>query len=199
MRAHTHAIFGGRTSINHHLRANLIWKPWHQCLTQGKIILHQHLSGSGLHLQIACLLEVSDNPPPDMVHRAGWKHFSWKASLLPADICGKMGSENLHKFTKFYQRPWFHRDFGSKAKFTVRVSCKMSLSLHWWLSGPNWCTYIIHWMLWLWLHHFNLLHSNGSLIFPALWWSSGRYLIRSGRSQLVLGSGMSSPPFRPPG
>ena len=70
---------------------------------------------------------------------------------------------------------------------------------HWWLSGPNWCTYIIHWMLWLWLHHFNLLHSNGSLIFPALWWSSGRYLIRSGRSQLVLGSGMSSPPFRPPG
>ena len=30
---------------------------------------------------------------------------------------------------KYYERSWFHRDFSSKAKFTVRVSCKMSLSL----------------------------------------------------------------------
>ena len=197
MRTHTHAIFGGRTSINHHLRANLIWKPWHQCLTQGKIILHQHLSGSGLHLQIACLLEVSDNPPPDMVHRAGWKHFSWKASLLPADICGKMGSENLHKFTKFYQRPWFHRDFGSKAKFTVRVSCKMSLSL---VTAGAKLMYIYHTLdALVMITPFQSIALQRESDFSCTLVEFGKIFDQIWKIPIGTGSGMSSPPFRPPG
>jgi hypothetical protein len=89
---------------------------------------------------------------------------------------------------KYYERSWFHRDFGSKAKFTVRVSCKMSLSL---VTVGAKLMYIYHTL--------DALVMITPFQSPALWWSSGRDLIRSGRSQLVLGSGMSSPPFRPPG